>query len=728
MRWILGTSAAAAALLSFGSARGEEAQDGTVITVTATRVAAEPFDVPSVVTVIDEEEIAETLASDIKDLVRFEPGVSVPTAPSRFGAALASTGRDGNSGFSIRGLGGNRVLITVDGVRVPDGFSFGPASFGRGDYVDLDLLQSVEIVRGPASALYGSDGLAGVVSFITRDPRGFLDDGETFAARVRAGYASADESVSGAVVAAGAWNDWSALVSYTRREGHETANQGESEAPDSTRTAPNPQDIESNAALARLVFQPSGAHRLRLTADWGDRQVVTEALSGRAPLATSSTSVIDLDGLDESVRSRVTLDYSYDTPGGLLDRVFAAAYYQESTLLQFSDEDRNTAADRTRRSTFDNSVWGLALQGESSFTTGGVSHRLVFGGDYSNTRQEGLRDGTAPPTGESFPTRAFPNTDYTLTGVFVQDEIGFMDGRVVFFPAVRFDSYELSPEADALYPLATAGQSDERVTPRFGVVAWPTERVGVFFNYAQGFKAPSPSQVNNNFANPLFGYTSIPNPDLRPETSEALELGVRLRDLQFAGGALRASGAAFMADYGDFIEQVLVSGSFTPSDPAVFQFVNLSGVQISGLEGRADLSWENGFGLRVSASWAEGEQVEGGVRAPLESIDPFKFVAGLSFDAPGGSWGGQLIATFAAQKDEADTAAGNFRPDAFSIVDLTAYWRVTDAAVFRVGIFNLTDETYWWWSDVRGLSAGSSVIDAYSQPGRNISASLSYRF
>jgi hemoglobin/transferrin/lactoferrin receptor protein len=727
MRGIFGTSAAAA-LLSLGSAWGEEAQDGMVITVTATRVAAEPFDVPSVVTVIDEEDIADNLAGDIKDLVRFEPGLSVPTAPSRFGAALASTGRDANSGFSIRGLGGNRVLITVDGVRVPDGFSFGPASFGRGDYVDLDLLQSVEIVRGPASALYGSDGLAGVVSFITRDPRGFLDDGETFATRVRAGYASADESVSSAAVAAGAWEDWSALVSYTRREGHESDNQGENEAPDSTRTAHNPQDIESNAVLARLVFEPRDAHRLRLTADWGDRRVVTEALSGRAPLATSATSVIDLDGLDESERSRAALDYAYDTPGGPLDRVFVAAYYQESTLLQFSDEDRNTAPDRTRLSTFDNSVWGLALEGESSFATGAASHRLIFGGDYSDTRQEGLRDGTVPPTGESFPTRAFPNTDYALMGVFVQDEIRFMGGRIVFFPAVRFDAYELSPQTDALFPLAAAGQSDEKVTPRFGVVAWPADQVGVFFSYAQGFKAPSPSQLNNNFANPLFGYTSIPNPYLRPETSEAMELGVRLRDVAFAGGVLRASATAFLADYENFIEQALVSGSFTPSDPAVFQFVNLRSVEVSGLEGRADLSWENGFGFRVSASWAEGEEFDAGARAPLESIDPFKLVAGLSYDAPSGSWGGQLITTYAARKSEADTAAGNFRPDAFAIVDLTSYWRVTDVAVFRVGVFNLADEAYWWWSDVRGLSAGSSVIDAYSQPGRNISASLSYRF
>lgn len=720
---VLGMGAAALA-----PAYADEAAESDTITVTATRSPSDPFEVPTFVTVIGEDDIEENLVDDIKDLIRFEPGVSVPTSPSRFDAAFASTGRDGNSGFNIRGLGGNRVLFQVDGVRVPDGFSFGPASFGRGDYVDLDLLRAVEIVRGPASALYGSDGLAGVVSFITKDPADFLREDEDFGARVRVGYASADDSWSEGVSAAGRWGDWSALVAYTRRDGHEQDNQGENNALNNTRTAPNPQDAESNSAMARLVFAPSDAHRFRLTAEYGDGSVVTEAYSGRAAPPLVASSVLDLDGVDENERRRVAVDYTFEGDGVLFDRAFAAAYYQESSLSQFSDEDRNTSPDRTRLSTFDNDVWGATLQFQNEFVSGPAQHTISFGGDYSLTTQEGLRDGVTPPIGESFPTRPFPTTEYELAGVFLQDEISFMDGRVVFFPAVRYDAYSLDPQADPFYPLPTAGQSDAHISPRFGVVAWPSQHVGVFFNYAQGFKAPSPSQVNNAFANPIFGYTSIPNPDLGPETSEALELGVRLREVAWAGADVRASAVAFGSWYEDFIEQVMVSGSFTPADPAVFQFVNLGEVEIWGLEGRLDANWENGVGLIMAVSFAEGDQSTGGVSAPLESVDPWKLVAGLTYDSPGGAWGGQFILTHSAQKEEDRTAAGNFRPDAFTIVDLTAYWRITDAATLRVGVFNATDETYWWWSDVRGLSSASVVRDAWTQPGRNFSASISYRF
>lgn len=721
----------AAALCGF--AAGAQAQERQIaqadpVTVTATRTALDLFGAPSTVTVIGAEDIETILADDIKDLIRFEPGVSVTSAPARFTAALASTGRDGNAGFNIRGLDGNRVLFQVDGVRVPDAFSFGPASFGRGDYVDLDILQSVEIVRGPASALYGSDGLAGVVSFITRDPDGFLRGDENFALRLRAGYASANDAYTGGVSAAGRAGPWSALFAYTYRDGHETENQGENDALNSTRTTPNPQDITSNSALARIVFAPSAQHRFRLTGDWGDREIITEAYAGRSAGAPIATSVIDLDGVDESERSRLALDYTFENEGGAIDRAFAAVYAQQSALRQFTAEDRFTAADRTRETRFENEVWGASLQLESAFDTGGVSHRLTYGGDYSVTRQEGVRDGTVPPVGESFPSRPFPNTDYTLAGLFVQDEISFLDGQIVLFPAVRYDSYELEPENDALYTAPVSGQSDDRVSPRLGVVIWPAQWFGVFANVAAGYKAPSPSQVNNNFANPLQGYVSIPNPDLRPETSESVEVGVRLRDVRFAGADWRASATAFAGQYDNFIEQIQVGGSFTPMDPARYQFVNLREAEISGAEARAQGRWENGFGFIIAASFAEGDQITGGTRAPLLSVDPVRVVAGLSYDAPSRAFGGQLIATYASEKDAADVCAGCFIPPEYTVFDMTAYWRITPDAVIRAGVFNISDETYWHWSDVRGLSGASAVRDAFTHPGRNFSISISTRF
>jgi hemoglobin/transferrin/lactoferrin receptor protein len=62
------------------------------------------------------------------------------------------------------------------------------------------------------------------------------------------------------------------------------------------------------------------------------------------------------------------------------------------------------------------------------------------------------------------------------------------------------------------------------------------------------------------------------------------------------------------------------------------------------------------------------------------------------------------------------------------VFDIVAWWKPIDSLGLRAGVFNLTNEKYWWWSDVRGLAATSGVTDAYSQPGRNVSVSVSMAF
>ncbi|MEI9926922.1 MAG: TonB-dependent hemoglobin/transferrin/lactoferrin family receptor [Sphingomonas sp.] len=717
------------------SARGED--DKGTITVTATRIPQPVADVPATVTVIDAEAIADQMASDIKDLVRFEAGVSVHRAPTRFGAAQGATGRDGNSGFNIRGIDGNRVLIQVDGVRVPDGFDFGAQSAGRGDYVDLGVVKSVEILRGPASALYGSDGLTGAVSFITSDPQDFLRGGRRFGGIARAAYDSADNQFSETGIVAGSAGAWSAMLAYTRRDGHELDDKGTIDAPNATRTTPNPQDTFSNALLGKLVWAPDDHNRVRLTYDHLDDHVRTDVLSGVAAVASSATSVIGLTASDRVQRDRVSLDWRY-TGAGAIDFAQVTAWYQDGKNRQYTAEDRNTAADRTRLNTFENRVYGASAELRSDFSTGPLTHRLVYGADASVTRQQGVRDGTVPTPPDVFPTRAFPVTDYTLAGAYLADEIG-IGKAVTLYPALRFDYYKLDPKQDALLPaFASAGQDGSRVSPKLGVVVHPIAGVGLFANYARGFKAPAPTQVNQFFQNLAQGYTSIPNPDLKPETSETWEGGVKLDR-----GPVSAGVTAFTGRYRGFISQEVVSGGFTPSDPAVFQFINLNRVQIDGVEGRITARSKIGITGRFAVGYTKGTVIgAGGDRSPLSTIDPLKLVAGVGYDAPGRRFGGEIIATHSAQKELSATtyatptgpasicsgAGGCFRPGAFTILDATAYARIGDAFTLRAGVFNLLDRKYAWWSDVRGLAASSTVTDAYTQPGRNASVSLTVRF
>ncbi|HMO76207.1 MAG TPA: TonB-dependent hemoglobin/transferrin/lactoferrin family receptor [Sphingopyxis sp.] len=720
------------------------------IVVTATRTAVRAEDLPVNVTVKTDEQIADEMVTDIRDLVRFEPGVSVQRQPARFGAALGSTGRAGNDSFNIRGIGGNRVLIQVDGVRVPDGFAFGAQASGRGDYVDLGLVKSVEILRGPSSALYGSDGLAGAVSFITSDPADFLTGGKSFGGLLRAGYSSADKEFSETAILAGRSGDWSIMAAYTRRDWQELDNKGTvagGATPTGTsgvdagtgplRTLPNPQDGRSNAALARIVYDPANGHKLRLTGEYLDTHLYTNGLTGvtatRNAAGVVTASVDRLEAWDTGERKRVSLDWSWEGEGAI-DFARVALYWQDGEDNQYTEEDRTPAADRTRLNTFENRVIGASADARADFTTGAITHRLVFGGDISKTRQRGLRDGTVPPFGETFPTRAFPSTDFTRAGLFAGDEISIADGRLLLYPALRFDWYDLSPDDDPLLPtFAGAKQDGSRLSPKFGALWKISDEVRLFANYATGFKAPEPGQVNQFFSNPASGYTSIPNPDLGPERSESVEGGIR-----FSSDAVSLDVTAFSARYKDFISQEIVGGSFTPADPAIYQFVNLDRVRVKGAEARFEGRASSGLYATLALSYAKGDVISpAGARSPLSTIDPLKLVAGVGYREPGGRFGGQLIMTHSARK-EASRTSGGYRPDGFTILDATAFVRVIEGLTLRAGVFNILDKKYSWWSDARGLAntttIGGQVLpisvitDAYTQPGRNASVSLSYRF
>ncbi len=636
---------------AFAQEESEIASNETV-TVTATRTAKNVNDVPATVSVIDDDEIADRLVKDIKDLVRFEPGVSVRAQPSRFGAALGSTGRDGNAGFNIRGLEGTRVLIQVDGVRIPDGYGFGPQVVGRGDFVDLELLKTVELVRGPASALYGSDGLAGSVSFATKDPVDFLKGDKDWRVQAHAGYASANEGWSTGGVIAGRAEAWSAMVAYNRRDWHETENMGTNDASNNTRTVPNPEDGYSNSVLAKLVWEPNPEHRLRLTYDHLDSKTSWDVITARAvpptpPNPLAGTAVLQLLADDTTERDRFTLDHRYDGTG-FIRSANTNIYYQDATTRQFTFENRNTAVDRTRDNTFDNRVWGFGTVLQSEFDTGSLTHRLVYGFDYSRTHQGSIRNGTPAPTPpDFFPTRPFPTTDYTLLGVYVQDEIKLLDGALTLFPALRFDWYDLDPrQGDPLYPdPVVAGSSDSHWSPKLGIVWKVGGDVSLFANLATGFKAPAPSQVNNYFSNLAFGYTSIPNPDLKPETSRSIEGGVRYVTKGFS-----LSIAGFYGEYEDFISQQVVSGAGTTLDPAVYQYVNVGSVEISGIEGKVAGDLGAGFSAIASFSYADGDDTTGATPVPLSTIDPFKISAALNWAHSDGRFGAQLAAVHVRRK------------------------------------------------------------------------------
>ena len=715
------------------AANADAATPLPAITNTATRTERRVDEVPATVTVQTARDIEAAGARDIKDLFRNEVDLSVRAAPTRFSAAGASTGRAGNEGLNIRGLEGNQVLMLVDGIRVPASFSFGAFATGRADSLALDATQSVEVLRGPASTSFGSDGLAGAISLRTLDPGDVLKPGRDTGGFVRLAGTQVDDSVALTAAAALRRGDWQALLLISQRNGHETTNQGDNEALDSTRTAPNPLDYRQQVLLGKLQWNASPAQRLGLTLEAVRRRVETDVISARSavPPPPPASKVLDLDAEDRVSRDRVSLEHRYDDLNGTwFQKSDTRVYWQDAETRQFAAEDRDPAADRTRDNRYRETVVGLSTQFEHSLA-GALPQRLSWGLDASRTEVTAVRDGTPspsapPPFGEAFPVQPFPDTDYTLTGAFVQSEMdignGAPWGRLAVIPGLRYDHFKLDPSPYA--GGAVVALSDDALTPRLGAV-WQLSPVFTpYAQWAKGFRAPTPGQVNNGFTNVASGYRSIGNPDLKAETAESAEIGVRG---QWNG--LRWQLAAYDNRYRDFISQEVVSGSFTPADPAIFQYVNLARARIRGGEVRAEWRMSPAWTLTGASAVTRGTSERNGIEEPLDSVDPARTAIGLRWAAGSLEMRADVLHAQAKARDRIRvTTPEAFAPGSYDVLDLGLRWLMAADWSLTAQVLNATDSTYWRWSDVRGLADNSKVKDAYTAPGRHLQLSLRHDF
>jgi hemoglobin/transferrin/lactoferrin receptor protein len=692
--------------------------------VSGSRSEQKKDDVPASIEVLDRSDIEEQQINDIRDAVRDLPNVSVKRAPARFGLATGNTGRDANAGFNIRGLDGNRVLLLTDGVRTPRSYVFSANAFGR-DYFDINLIERIEILKGPASALYGSDGMAGLVNMITRSPSSFLQDGASFGGSASVGYSGDDNGWHTGVSLAGKASDtvqW--LISASGSKTHELENMGTNDSANVDRTTPNPERDTNRALLAKVILTPSAGQTHGFTYEHVDKKSDYDMLSGRSKPPLTSTSVIDLESETKLKRDRLTYDGRVRVDTALADTLQAVASYQKASSREYAFEDRYTAADRVRDVTYDEDTWQLVLQaGKMVRASPDWAHNVTYGLDFTRTDVSNLQTGLVPPAGETFPLKRFPDTRETSSAFYIQDEM--IHERWSITPGVRFDKFDIDAD-QAGFNAPAASLSGSAVSPKLGALFRATPAVSVYGNYATGFKAPNAFQVNNFFENVQAGYKTIPNPDLKPEKSQNFELGLRGRT-----GILDFDVAAFTGNYKDLIENDrLVGGRGIPRiDPLIFQSVNIGKARISGYEFKGEFDFtDSGRGFSVPFAYGHTQGTDRSNDRPLNSVDPDKGSIGLKYSANGWSARMDVVHYAAKKRDDVDatelTTGQQFLPPAATTLDLSAQWRIRKDLRLSMAVINVTDKKYWRWSDVRGLASNSPVIDAYTQPGRTFNATL----
>lgn len=721
------------------------------VTISATRQAQDVNSVPSTVTVQTREDLDRNNVNSIKDLVRYEPGVSVGGAGHRSGI----------TGYNIRGIDGDRVLTQIDGVQVPDSFFNGPYAQTNRNYVDPEIVKRVEILRGPASVLYGSNAIGGAVSYYTLDPDDIIKPGKDLGARLKTGYSSADDSWLTSGTVAGRHAAFDGLLHLSQRNGHETESYGETGGTGLNRTAANPEDVRTTNVLAKLGWDYADDARLGLTYEHykDDRDAnLYSAVGGPFNVGRGFGYYRARSGNDTVSRERFGLEHAFGLDSALADNLKWTLNHQIAKTDQNTQEiyaPPGRTVLRNRDTTYKDRQWVFDVQADKSFAIADTDHLATYGATIKRDKVTGLRTGNgacltvagacrvigAASAADTLRAASdFPDPTINTYSLFAQDQITW--NNWTFLPGARYDYTQLKPHLTDEF-LATADQSGNgavsdknktwhRLSPKFGTTYSFDDHYTWYGQYAEGFRTPTAKALYGRFENAVGGYQVAPNPDLEPEKSRSYETGLRG---QFDAGTFDVT--VFYNKYRDFIDENAITPGYSE---LTFQSNNIAHATIKGLELKGRLNLDSfgapgGLYTQGSLAYLYGRNDDSG--EPLNSVNPLTGVFGLGYDQD--DYGALLSWTLVKRKTRVDSSSFHtpdgtstqFKTPGYGVLDLAGFYKVTDDITLNAGLYNLTNKKYWQWDDVRGydnVGEGSVTqpanLDRLTQPGRNFAVNL----
>ena len=540
---------------------------------------------PAAVSVVDEREVVRRQANTAEELLGDIPGVSLD---------------GGSRGISqepnIRGFQDEQVVIRLDGAR--QNFNF--AHRGR-FFVDPDILQSVEVLRGGASALYGSGAIGGVVGLRTKSAQDLLESGQSYGLRLKSGYTDNGQELLGTATAYGVYGGLDFLGFASIRERGEDFETGAG-APILN------SDIDSRNLLGKVGLQANDALRFEFNAQhYRDDGVTPNAADRLVTDPATDSTLVDRDMEVQSYR----LKMQYAPAGSDLTDLEATVYYTLNDLVE--NRVNSGDVDTTEYATIGAEVVNRSTLRSSLFA--GAPVALAYGVEIYRDEQTGERESVLFD---------FPDASLTSIGVFAQAEIP-LTARLKLTPGVRFDHFSLEPDG------AFDDRSESQVSPKIAIAYEATPRHTLWGSASRSFRAPSLTelyQTGVHFSIPFVGNNVfVPTPDLRPEIADQLELGFRFSqsNLHIGGDRLSFEANAYVASVEDYIDTLVTGPTFFPV---------MTGGTTSNFNVDAELwGFESAFKydaprwyLGLSGSITRGRSTDGGA---LGSIPQDKLVLSL---------------------------------------------------------------------------------------------------
>lgn len=593
-----------------GQVRAENAsQTLEEVVVTSTRSEQKSFDLPAPVSVVDSQRISQTAPASMADILQDVPGVEMERAGSWEASPI------------IRGLGSNRVLVLIDGDRETNLWA------GRSPlnpFADVGNIERVEVVKGPASALYGTDALGGVINIITKDAAFADQDQWQTQSTVNTRYSTTDNALYGRYELAAGGNGFGFNLGISGRNSENYEDGRGNEV--------NNSQFESQSVDLRTKYDIS--ERQELSASVRINAIDDQGV----PQKNAQAPFSRYDQFD-------TASYKLGYHGkrlGMLDKVKVKTFYvdqERSFEGKFPSSQKPVST--LKENQIDTSALGASLEMGTSL---GLKHQIVGGVEFvrettDSSEQQMVHRNADNHLVKRTSFEPVPSSHRSHLGVFVQDDIRVGD-KLVVIAGGRYDYFNADADdvpytenrfdqQGSLRSSTTEVNSFSRETDgagslNLGLLYPYTDSVNLTTNLGTGFRAPD---IFERYSTRGGGsQVIIGNPSLDPEYSYNADAGIKCRFERFTGDV-----NVYYNRVHNYIDTVVQDTSFIPgSDIDTYKYANVQDAELYGFEATARRELTKDIDLFGNVAYVAGKDRDTGER--LNNIPPLHGTVGAKWE------------------------------------------------------------------------------------------------
>ncbi len=510
---------------------------------------------PSSVTIITRDEIQKAGYRTLAEILN-----SVPGLYTRYDRTYEELGIQG---FSNPGEYNSDFLLLLDGHRMNVSLTAN-AAIDRGFAVDVDLIERVEVIRGPGASLYGDNAFFGVINVITRRGRD-INGAEASASGGALGSYNGRFSY-GANFSNGV--DMVISGSYFHSDGNPRLFYQEFDTP-----------ANNNGNAAHVDSERAGS--IFTSVSWRDLALEGGVVEHMKQIPTGSFGTVFDDPLnqvkDTQAFTDLKFEHQFENDMDLLARIG----YDRATTIGTYTEDLGLPFTVVNVDNFLSEMLTGDLQLRQTFFE---KHTVTLGGQIVDHLIDYQRNYNIVPW-TSYLDDKRHGFDYAL---FLQEEYRILN-NLIFNGGVRYDDFY------------TVGDT---VNPRLSLIYRPVEKTTLKLIYGTAFRAPSPYELYYNDG----GDTQVANPQLKPEKITTEELVVE----QQIGKHLSASASGIYNDINNLIETTTIAPGLP--NAGLIQVQNLGSATTKGVELAMKGTWAEGLEARASYSFTDARDGLTGAR------------------------------------------------------------------------------------------------------------------